>query len=707
MECPAAAAPGPQARRVGGMSIRTALMALVPLVAVVVAVVAVTRWSHHRQTAREQAERADRSAQLATFLEAVELERSGRPTEALQRLQDCPPALRHWEWQWLERRLNPRCDTLSCGAAPLAVGVSPAGEILSVTSNGFVRCRPGQPRMELFARLPRLGEREALEAAANHRGAVAAVARWNAEDSIVHQAGMGGAGGVVSWRLAGTVSAVSAPSRLGSLAFLVRRDPSFWLEVRSREGALIARQELDSSARPVAVRFSDDGRRCLLLSGRVGSMNLPSEGTMFELTGRRLRPVPVSIQPSDRTLEEGLDQACFGPDGMLAGAGEAWRIDFGRPSGSVPVGAPFSAPTTALELSPGGTLWTATDGASVALLGIDRADRETRSLANFPVLGSEIVCLSVCERADATRSPGDAGGVLAVGMADGTIRRYPVADLADPSELEITGLVQRDHAGMYFEGGHMLRLVQDPRRSVLKPGARRFLDTGWLALGTNGPVLDGQAARVFLARGQALIRDQVTEGIPGARLVRLSDETEPKVLADLRGQGWSLQSVSPDLRQAALVRRGESAVLEMASGRLWRITQPPGETLRPLAVDGDGRQAVLLRGRGDRAEVILTALTANGDALDYRVVRSLSMSHGGADAHVFSRDGRRLLTGGRALRLLDAATGVELLKLLDYGPPGGLEPGASVDSIEVSPDEQAILCRTERYGMDRIFRFFR
>ena len=83
------------------------------------------------------------------------------------------------------------------------------------------------------------------------------------------------------------------------------------------------------------------------------------------------------------------------------------------------------------------------------------------------------------------------------------------------------------------------------------------------------------------------------------------------------------------------------------------------------------------------------------------------MSHGGADAHVFSLDGRRLLTGGRALRLLDAATGVQLLTLLDYGPPGGLEPGASVDSIEVSPDEQAILCRTERYGMDRIFRFFR
>ena len=58
MECPAAAAPGPEARRVGGMSIRTALVGLVPLVAVVVAVVAVTRWSHHRQTAREQAARA-------------------------------------------------------------------------------------------------------------------------------------------------------------------------------------------------------------------------------------------------------------------------------------------------------------------------------------------------------------------------------------------------------------------------------------------------------------------------------------------------------------------------------------------------------------------------------------------------------------------------------------------------------------------------
>lgn len=658
---------------------------------------AAARW---REEVRRERERAEHHLYLATFLEARESQRAGRHGEALRLLQACAPAWRHWEWRWLERELLPPSRRVACGAPPLALGVSPDGSVLVVTAGSIGLLDPTLSRWEKQVPLPNPGPEGESWAAANSLGAVVATRPAKAAESILHHAPSTGPWRPVSWRVPGRVAAVSAPARNGTVALVVQRDRALSLEIHALAGRRLAGIHVDQFSWPAGVKLSEDGRRCLLLGHRVGSMNEPSPILQHELRGDRLVEVPFSIGPDF----DGFDQAGFGPGGWVAGAGLQWGVDFGGPAGDVTIPAPLAGPVRHLEVSPGGGWWAASDGSALSLVHVDPARRLVRPVTTIPVPGAEVVCVAAGERG---ARAGGLGGIVVVGTADGVLQVHDVGQLADPSEVELTGLTGHESRGALFEGAHTLRLEGTPaeRPSRLSPAWQRLVSEGWLQFTTNGMPLDGEFARVWPHRRQALVKADGDDPQGGWRLVSTTERTEPTLLSALRGQGWVLHCVSGDLQQAGLERAGIAALLDLTTGRLRPLPGRAGEQARPLAVSDDGRRVLLRRSRGEVQQLMLGTLDGSGKRFQTAIL--LPGGSGAALAHAFSRDGRRLLAGGRTLRLLDADTGLELLMLVDYGHPESLEPSASVDLIELYPDEKAVFCRTARYGMDRLIRFSR
>lgn len=662
-----------------------------------------------RSEARRAEERAESESYLARFLQAQEFERLGRHADALRLLQACPPRLRHWEWRWLEGTLVPRSRRVSCGAPPVAMAASAQGPVLVVTTNGFLILDAGVSRIDQQVPLPGLRPREAFHAAANALGGVVAVSGGRGHDSVLHHLAFPGTPRLVSWRVPGQVMAVSAPARNGTVALAVQRDQEVSLEVHQSGGRRLASIPLNPGSWPTALRLSEDGRRLITLTHRQGTMNEPAPPWHHELRGNRLVDVPLPLV--DKTWNDGLDAAATGLGGIVAGIGESLRVDFGGRVGVRDLGLPFHGPAQHLELSPGGHWLATSDGSQVALIALDRDSGMTRTVANFPMPGPEVVSLAVVEApAGTVGGAGGAGGdagTLLIGTRDGVLQVHRLEDLGELARIELTGLSDGGATGAFFEGGHTLQLAPGDKGKTVEeqPNLRRWVEGGWVRTARQGLPMDGEFARAWPSAGYALVADASRELARGGTLVALKDRREHPMTAARRPEGWVLHCVSGDLRQAGLAREGRSAILELGTGRLWELPGDPSEETLPLAVSGDGRRVLLRRMRGGVRGLVLGTLEA--DRKRYRTVVPVTEAYGGPTAFQFSRDGRRILVGGRSLRLLDSDTGLELWKLLDYGHPDGIEPGSSVDLIEVSPDEKALFCRTARYGMDRLIRLSR
>ncbi|MBX3637137.1 MAG: S9 family peptidase [Rubrivivax sp.] len=159
-----------------------------------------------------------------------------------------------------------------------------------------------------------------------------------------------------------------------------------------------------------------------------------------------------------------------------------------------------------------------------------------------------------------------------------------------------------------------------------------------------------------------------------------------RVVAELPGSGWFGATVSPDERQAAIVRytsatQSEIWLVDLAGGERRRVLPAEGQTLRAAHfVSGwspDGRALYVVSDRASEFRELMRLDLASGALA--RLTGHIPWDLSGGDA---TRDGRLLATlvnvdGRDELRLLDGASGREL-------PPPAL-PGGSVTRVGFHP----------------------
>jgi dipeptidyl aminopeptidase/acylaminoacyl peptidase len=159
-----------------------------------------------------------------------------------------------------------------------------------------------------------------------------------------------------------------------------------------------------------------------------------------------------------------------------------------------------------------------------------------------------------------------------------------------------------------------------------------------------------------------------------------------RIVAELPGSGWFGATVSPDERQAAIVRytsatQSEIWLVELASGERRRLLPAEGQTLRAAHfVSGwapDGRALHVVSDRASEFRELMRLDLASGTLA--RLTGHIPWDLSDGDA---SRDGSRLavvanVDGRDELRLLDSASGREL-------PPPAL-PGGSVTRVRFHP----------------------
>jgi dipeptidyl aminopeptidase/acylaminoacyl peptidase len=155
-----------------------------------------------------------------------------------------------------------------------------------------------------------------------------------------------------------------------------------------------------------------------------------------------------------------------------------------------------------------------------------------------------------------------------------------------------------------------------------------------------------------------------------------------RVVAELPGSGWFGATVSPDERQAAIIRytaatQSEIWLVDLASGERRRLLPAEGQTLRAAhLVSGwapDGRALYVVSDRASEFRELMRLDLASGELT--RLTGHIPWDLSDGDA---SSDGRRLavvanVDGRDELRLLDGASGREL-------PPPAL-PGGSVTRV--------------------------
>lgn len=226
----------------------------------------------------------------------------------------------------------------------------------------------------------------------------------------------------------------------------------------------------------------------------------------------------------------------------------------------------------------------------------------------------------------------------------------------------------------------------DPATRAVKqitPDGQRHAFNDWvrsrsLAVVTSVP-LDRTAAggtRAQITTTLSLIDPDGDPAAPGTR----------RIVAELPGTGWFGAEVSPDERQAAMVRytsatQSEVWLIDLASGERRRVLPAEGQTLRAAHfVSGwsaDGRALYVVSDRASEFRELMRLDLASG-ALT-RLTGHIPWDLSGGDR---TRDGRRIallanVDGRDELRLLDGASGREL-------PPPAV-PGGSVTRVGFHP----------------------
>ncbi len=217
----------------------------------------------------------------------------------------------------------------------------------------------------------------------------------------------------------------------------------------------------------------------------------------------------------------------------------------------------------------------------------------------------------------------------------------------------------------------------------ITPDGQRHAFNDWvqsrsLALVSSVP-LDRTAAGGTRAQITTTLSLIDPEGDPASPATR-------RVVAELPGSGWFGATVSPDERQAAIVRytsatQSEIWLVDLASGERRRLLPAEGQTLRAAHfVSGwapDGRALYVVSDRASEFRELMRLDLGSGTLA--RLTGHIPWDLSDGDA---SRDGSRLavvanVDGRDELRLLDGASGREL-------PPPAL-PGGSVTRVRFHP----------------------
>jgi hypothetical protein len=110
----------------------------------------VWQW-HQAEAARQQAEEARREVAQLQYLRQVDLAyrdwKEADVGRARELLLACDPALRHWEWHYVDRLCHAYLrEFTGHGGFVYSVCFSPDGQRLATASGGVVRVLDGTPR---------------------------------------------------------------------------------------------------------------------------------------------------------------------------------------------------------------------------------------------------------------------------------------------------------------------------------------------------------------------------------------------------------------------------------------------------------------------------------------------------------------------------------------------------------------------------------